>query len=80
MITSGSETSKIMPNPTNKKPLTTFKSISEKLTVKLLCDVIFSSLPSQSSIPRFTIAIFQLNDYPLQPKLSNHTKFKYKNL
>ena len=63
-----------------KKPLTKSKDLSQNLILKLLCDVIFSSLPGQCNIPSLKMANFQLDDYPWQPKFSSHTKLKQKAL
>ena len=60
MITPNHQTSQITPN-WNKIPLT--KNLSENPNLKFLCDVIFLPLPSQSNIPYFTMAIFDLEDY-----------------
>ena len=79
MITPGNETSQITPNRI-KKALTTSKDLLENLSVKLLCHIISLSLPSQSDIPCFTMAIFHLDDRHWQPNFSNHIKFKLKNL
>ena len=62
MITSDHETSQTTPN-WNKKLLTTTKSLSENLKLKLLCDVILSSLPEQSNNLCFTMAIVDVEYY-----------------
>ena len=53
----GRQTSKITLN-WNKKPLTVAEGLSEGLSLKLLWGVIFTSLPGQSDILRFTKPIF----------------------
>ena len=37
-----------------------------------MCGVIFLLLRRQSDIPRFAMAIFDLDDYRRQPNFSNH--------
>ena len=59
-------------------PLTRSKNLSENLSLKFLCDVIFLSLPGQCGIPSFKKATFQLDDYPWKPNFSNHTKLEQK--
>ena len=61
-----------------KKPLTRYKDFLENLSLKLLCDVTFPSLPGQSDIPCFTMTIFHLDDCHWQPNVSNHTNLKQK--
>ena len=61
----------------NKNPLTTSQNFLENLSLKLLCDVIFSWLLSQPNIPRFAKASFYLHDYQSRSNFSDHTKFKY---
>ena len=61
---------KIKPN-WKKKPLTRFKDLSENLSLKLLCDVIFLSLPDQSDISCFTTSNFQSDEYPWKSNFSN---------
>ena len=63
MITNGSQTSKIAPN-SNKKPLARLKDLSENLSLKLLCDVIFFVVTRPIDVPSFKMANFQLHDYP----------------
>ena len=75
MITPVNQTSQITPN-WNKKPLTTSKGLSENFSLNLLCRVIFPSLPGQSDVTWFRMAIFCLDDYYWQPNFSNHIKFK----
>ena len=77
MNTHGSQTSQITPN-WNKKSLTRSKDLSENFSLKLMCDVIFLSLPDQSDIPRFTISNFQSDENPWKPNFSNYTKLKQK--
>ena len=63
MSTHGSQTFQIKPNWT-KKPLTRSKDLSENLSCKLLCDVVFPSFRFQSHIPCFTMPNFQSVEYP----------------
>ena len=74
IITTGSQ---IISN-SNYKPLTRFKDLSGNLSLKLLRDVIFLSLPDQSDIYCFTIPNFQSDEYPWKLNFSNHIKFKLK--
>ena len=50
------------------------------LSLKLLRDVIFPSLPGQSDIPCITMSNFQWDDYPWKQKLWNGIKFILKPL
>ena len=61
-----------------KKLLTISKDLSENLSLKFLCDVIFQSLSGQSDIPGLTMSNFCLGDNHWQRNFSNHTKFKQK--
>ena len=54
------------------------QGLLEALNLELLCDVTPPSLPGQSDIPCFTMAIFHLNDYHWHPNFSNNTKLKQK--
>lgn len=63
----------ITPNR-NKKPLTALQGVLENLSSKLLCNVIFSSLPGQSNIPCFTMNhINKLTRLTLAAKIWIHT-------
>ena len=79
MITSGSKTSQITRN-TRKLSLNTSQILSEKLTLKLLCDVIFLSLPGHTNIPCFLMVNFHLDDCLWQLTFPNHAKLKNKPL
>ena len=63
IITTGSQTSHITPI-FNEKPLTRSKNLSENLSLKLLCDVVFPSFPSQSDIPCIRMSNFESHEYP----------------
>ena len=56
------------------------KGLSEELSLKLLCDASFPSLPGQSDITCFTMVRFQLDDHPWQQNFSNHNKLKCKTI
>ena len=56
------------------------KDLSQNLNLKLLCDVIFPSMPGQSDIPCFLMVIFHLDDYQWQQKLLKSPQIKTKNL
>ena len=45
------------------------------LSLKLLCDIIFPSLPGQFDLSCFTMSNFQSYEYPWKPNFSNHIKF-----
>ena len=63
------------------KSLTASRLFSEKLSLKLLLDIIFPSLPGQFNIYFLKRTYFHLaTDYLLQPNVSNWSKFKWKNL
>ena len=62
----------------NKKTLTKFKDVLDNLSLKLLCDVIFLSLPGQSDIACFTVVNFQSDEYSCKQNFSNYTKLKIK--
>ena len=55
----------------NKKRLLRSKNLSKYLSLKLLRDVIFPSLPGQSDIPCFVMSDFESEEYPLKPNFSN---------
>ena len=76
MIITGSQTSQITPS-SNKNRLTTSQNFLKNLSLKLLCDVIFSWLVSQPNIPCFAKASSDLHDYQLWTNFSDHTKFKH---
>ena len=57
MTTPDNQTSQITPS-CNKNPLSTSRGLSENLSLKLLCDVIFLSLLNQSDALSFMIANF----------------------
>ena len=65
MITTGSQTSQIRSN-LNWKPLTRPRGLTKNVRLKLLFDVIFLSLPGQSNILCFIMAIYNLDDYHWQ--------------
>ena len=73
------ETKLLKLNPNwNKNPLTISKGRLENLSLKLLCNVIFPSLPDQFGIFSFTTSNFQLEEYPWEPNFSNYNKLKEK--
>ena len=79
MITPGNQTSQVTPN-WNEKPLTTSKGLSENLSWKLMCDVIFPSFHSQSDIISFYHGYFSLRWLPLTDKFLKLHKIQTKNL
>ena len=62
----------------NQKPLLTSQELLENIIFKLLSDIIFLPLPSQSIIPCFTRVSLQLVEYRWQPNFSDHTQLKIK--
>ena len=68
----------ILPN-LNKKLPTRSQGFLEKLKLKLLFQVIFQLLPSQSD-SCFIIAYFKLGSYSWQPNFPNHNRLKLKPL
>ena len=63
-----------------RKPLSVTQGLLEALSLKLLCDLVSPSLPGQSDIPCFTMAIFSLRWLPLEAKLLKSHQTETKNL
>ena len=72
--THANQISQIKPN-WNKKSAVRSKGFLENFSLKLLCDVIFSSFPFQSDIPSFKMSNFQWDDCSWKEKLSAPIKF-----
>ena len=66
LVSPGNQTSQITPNG-NKNALISSSDLSENSTLKLLCNVFFLSLHSQSNIPCVTIAISESDEYTWKP-------------
>ena len=75
----GAQISQITLN-SNYTPLAISQSLLDNFTLKLLCQVITSSLPANPTFLILLLSFFTypLDDYHWQPNFLKHTKFKQK--